>query len=213
MARLIDETGGVLLATVTALVTNNRFTAELAAAIRKDGGVTRAFDALHREFFPEEDKPVAPAPEQIVTYTAQVHYGVTPSHAQLQKEFNWVWDGWKNTSFERLDVCKDIPFANEVKDVAFELVHLAQYMSTEAVLAELDRRGLRPATHEELLGFARKYPELQRQFPIVALGSITLIGGHRRVAYVRRSDDGRDLDLYVADDDWRDDDRFLAVRK
>jgi len=62
MARLIEDTFGAGLETVRLLVTNDRCTAELGVEIRKKGGVKRALDALHREFFPEEAKPAEPAP-------------------------------------------------------------------------------------------------------------------------------------------------------
>jgi hypothetical protein len=85
--------------------------------------------------------------------------------------------------------------------------------STDEVLAEMDRKGLRPALYEELLGFAEKYPDEQRKYPIVALGSEADVGGDRGVACLWRDGDGRHLDLGWIADVWDGHDRFLAVRK
>ncbi|MGH9460150.1 MAG: hypothetical protein ACRD1X_02955 [Vicinamibacteria bacterium] len=67
---------------------------------------------------------------------------------------------------------KHFPVASGPAQVSIELVHFNRVMSTDDVLSELDRRGLRPATLPELLAFGEKYPEKQRKFPIIALGSV-----------------------------------------
>lgn len=53
-----------------------------------------------------------------------------------------------------------------------QLVHLNRLMESEDVLKELDKNDLWPGTIPELLAFGAKYPELQRQFPIIAMGSV-----------------------------------------
>ncbi|KKR48343.1 MAG: hypothetical protein UT86_C0007G0022, partial [Candidatus Magasanikbacteria bacterium GW2011_GWC2_40_17] len=86
--------------------------------------------------------------------------------------------------------------------------------STDEVLAEMDRHGLRPALYEELLAFGAKYPDEQRQFPIIALGSVWRgFGGRLRVAYLSRGGSERSLSLYWFGGDWNGFCRFLAVRK
>lgn len=52
MERLIDAPFSEGLETVVQLIRDGRFTRELAAEIRKPGGVVRALDALQNEFFP-----------------------------------------------------------------------------------------------------------------------------------------------------------------
>lgn len=95
-----------------------------------------------------------------------------------------------------------------------ELIHFGKTMSTDNVLKELDRRGLRPATLPELLAFGEKYPEKQREFPVVSLGSVwTVSSGNRRIPYLDESDSERSLYLNWYDFDWDDGCRFLAVRK
>jgi len=101
-------------------------------------------------------------------------------------------------------------------EVELVLVHLNQSATTKEVLEHLNREGLEPAKIEHLLAFGATYPELQRQFPIIALGSVWVDddGGRRYPCLV--SDGGlRELDLSWDDDDdpWNVSCRFLALRK
>ncbi len=93
-----------------------------------------------------------------------------------------------------------------------ELLHFNRTISSENALKEMEKLGFRPATIEELLAFGAKYPELQRQFPIVALGSSCVLGGDRRVPCLDEVGSGRDLDLYWFEDVWYGRYRFLVVR-
>ena len=45
-------------------------------------------------------------------------------------------------------------------------------MTSERAVVEMQREGFRPARIEELLALGAQHPELQRSFPIVALGSV-----------------------------------------
>lgn len=93
------------------------------------------------------------------------------------------------------------------------LVHYGRIMSSEAVLADLDQRGLRPATLPELLAFGATYPEKQREFPILAFGAVWEYSA-RYVAVLDWDDDlGRYLGLGLFVDDWRERCHFLAVKK
>lgn len=95
------------------------------------------------------------------------------------------------------------------------LVHLDRYASTEEVEQEIAKRGLRPTTIEELLAFGETYPDVQREFPVVALGSSWVDRGYRYVPYLWSHVDERSLYLFsdVPGDQWSPDYRFLAVRK
>jgi hypothetical protein len=64
------------------------------------------------------------------------------------------------------------------------LVHFARDLFSDEVIRELQSRRLRPATFEELLGFAASYRRLRCPFEIVALGSIAEIGGRRNSASI-----------------------------
>ena len=99
-------------------------------------------------------------------------------------------------------------------EVELHLVHLNRDASTDSVLAELDRRGLRPATLAELLAFGAKHPNLQKEFPIIALGSVWRHwGGSRGVACLAGWGGERSLSLDWLGHDWGRCCRFLAVRK
>jgi len=99
-------------------------------------------------------------------------------------------------------------------EVNLELVHLGRKATTDEVEAELDKRGLRAATLVELLAFGAKYPELQREFPIIALGSVWRYhDGFRGVPFLLRRGSLRDLGLFWDGDGWDGSCRFLAVRK
>lgn len=94
------------------------------------------------------------------------------------------------------------------------LVHLNRSASTDEVRKELESRGLRPATIAELLAFGVKYPNKQREFPIIALGSVWQRPvGRCHVAGLGGSASRRDLRLYWCEDGWDGGCRFLASRK
>jgi hypothetical protein len=69
----------------------------------------------------------------------------------------------------------------------FELVHVGDLTTITKRSAYLESHGLRPARIAELLAFGATFPEIQREFPIVALGSICI---NRRMPYVLRWDFG-----------------------
>ncbi len=70
-----------------------------------------------------------------------------------------------------------------------------------------------PAKIEHLLAFGVQKPEEQRKYPIVGLGSVCEVRGHRRVAFLGRDAVERNLRLSWWDGAWPGDWRFLAVRK
>lgn len=94
-----------------------------------------------------------------------------------------------------------------------QLEHYGRNVSSEAVLSDMDQKGLRPATMPELLVFGVKYPEKQLGFPIVGLGSVALVCGRRRVGSLDRHDRKRYLALPWFDRVWGGLYRFLAFRK
>jgi hypothetical protein len=94
------------------------------------------------------------------------------------------------------------------------LFHFGKTMSSDLVSAEMDKEGYEPATIWDLLAFAKKEPNLQRQFPIVALKSVWQDPGrYRRVPCLYGDVDGRDLDLGYLGSDWGGGCHFLARRK
>lgn len=98
-------------------------------------------------------------------------------------------------------------------EVVTELVHFNRFIESDEVIQELDKRGFRPATIEELLAFGTKYPEMQKQFSIVALGSFWQHLGRRHIPFLWCDSNERHLYLHWFEYRWRGNYRFLAVRK
>jgi hypothetical protein len=100
-----------------------------------------------------------------------------------------------------------------VKQEVF-LIHFNCAMASGLVPRELDQIGYRPATLVELLAFGQKYPELQRKFPIIAIGSIWRSPeGNPNVPCLDEADGERFLALTWNLGEWFPDCRFLAVKK
>ena len=90
------------------------------------------------------------------------------------------------------------------------LTHLGGVSSTDLVLHEMDNLGVRSGRIEDLLAFGATYPELQRQFPIVALGAIE--SSYRRRPFLWGSPRVRHLDLRFDEKIWGGNIRFLTLR-
>jgi len=111
------------------------------------------------------------------------------------------------------------------RKVRVELLHFNQYFKNgdEAIakLKEVNdwlvQQGAnyryRFACIEELLALGAVRPDLQRQFPIAALGSIWRRAGDRNFAYLRRDDARRYLSLSCLEDDFGGGWRFAVVRE
>jgi len=96
------------------------------------------------------------------------------------------------------------------------LVHLNKVATTTEVLEHMDKLGLRPARIEELLALGEKHPDIQCQFPLVALGSVWVNSdGYRNVACLVWYGSERNLILRwdVPGYRWGEACRFVAVSK
>ena len=119
--------------------------------------------------------------------------------------------GWVNSDITEEHFPVDIPADYEAE---YELFNFSRSFGSEAAIAEMDKDGFRPATLAELLVLGETQPELQKQFPIIALGSLWLHSpGYRVVPVLYLHDGKRELLLDWFEHDWNDDYRFLAVRK
>ncbi len=139
-------------------------------------------------------------------YTATVDYGMSLADMIKAGKYDWVNDDITVEHF---------PITGSGKvEVSFELVHLNKSISSKEVLLHMEKNNLRPATLAELLAFGAKYPEKQREFPIIALGSSWVNrDGNRRVPYLYGYDSERYLDLSWFGGAWVVYYGFLAVRK
>jgi hypothetical protein len=135
-----------------------------------------------------------------------------PTYKNLCKEFDWVCDEFKKneaTDWQLDDSCMGVATADPE---ICELVQFGMDMSTEDLRNELKNRGLRPATLDELLAYARKYPDKQKEFPIVALGVSYIWDGCHDLPCLDWDGDGRGMSLDWGGSDWNSCYRFLAVR-
>ncbi len=105
--------------------------------------------------------------------------------------------------------------ADQPHEIDIIVGHFTLTMETDSVLKALDEVGLRPATMSELLALGIWCPELQRQFPIVELGSVWQISdGDHVFGCIEPSTFGnRFLLLRYCISGWIDRFRFAAVRK
>jgi hypothetical protein len=99
-------------------------------------------------------------------------------------------------------------------DTEIILVKFERDMESGDVVKQLDKQGLRTAELPELLAFGEKYPDVQRDFPVVALGSVLLIPvGDRPVPCLDWHSGRRNLCLFWWGVWWGSFYRFAAVRK
>lgn len=94
------------------------------------------------------------------------------------------------------------------------LVKFEHRMSSPDVIRELDQEGLRAAELSEFLAFGAAYPDVQRRFSVVGIGSVWKDRrGYGNVPCLYEASEGRYLDLHWWDDGWYSYSRFAAVRK
>ena len=97
-------------------------------------------------------------------------------------------------------------------DLKLRLFYINRSINSNDTIAELKQKGLRPATLPELLAFGATYPEEQRKYPIVALGSVWRRWfGYRLVPCLYGNDVRRFLLLRYFFSAWLEDWRFAAV--
>ena len=68
---------------------------------------------------------------------------------------------------------KNFPIKQKTKHiVTIKLFNFNRFISSEEVIKNIKKNGFRPAFIEELIVLATNYPDLQKKFPVVALGSM-----------------------------------------
>ena len=141
------------------------------------------------------------------TYPVTVNYNLSLEEIIAAGRYDW-----KNGDI----TVKHFPMKGEgITDVDIRLVHFDRVMdSSDEVIRKLDKMDLRPASIEELLAFGAKYPDVQRHFPIVALGSVwRLLDGGQGVPSLHGRGRERGLGLGIFGGGWGGRCRFAAVRK
>jgi hypothetical protein len=94
------------------------------------------------------------------------------------------------------------------------LVDFGRDIESDDAEKELATMGLEPAGIEHATAFGEKYPDVQREYPIVFLGSVwSGSDGDPHVPFLGCWSDLRELCLDCRSDEWARDYRFAAVRK
>ena len=140
------------------------------------------------------------------TFKVVVDYGKNLAEMISAGKYDWVND----------DITKEhFPVKGSgQREVEVVLFHFGRAISSEDVIAEMDKVGYRPARIEELLGLGVAYPELQKEFPIVALGSVWRDPrGYRHVPCLGWLDARRRLRLDWFEYGWHEGCRFAGARK
>ena len=155
------------------------------------------------------EKPTFPPPT-ITLYSIAIRHRDNFAQRIQKLACNWLhpWITAENTP-----VVVDKKKGVEKKEVF--VVHLNRSIGSDdavAALAALDPP-LKPAVHEDLIAFGTDHKEVQREFPIVQLGSSWVHPDYGRVvSYLGRHDSDRVLSLRVWHGEWHAACRFLAVR-
>jgi hypothetical protein len=175
-----------------------------------DGYLTDLMQAIINETIPNREiLRVALGLGPLVIYLA-VDYGRTFKEMIQAGAYDW-----KNDNITP----KNFPITGSGKDEwEFDLVHPNRDISTEDAHKETakDSDPANPwidAKIEHLLAFGEAFPETQRKFPIVALGSVAEVSGKQHVPYLYKDGSKRNLNLTWYDLDWGARYRFLRVRK
>lgn len=155
----------------------------------------------------QDDSPVGSDADSPTIYSITVNYGRT-----LAEMVEAGYYDYANPDI----TAEHFPIEGRGKvELECELVHHDRTASTEEVEPEIERLGLRPATIEELLAFGETYPDVQREFPVVELGSSWVNrDGHRDMVSLWGYPDSRSLILGwdAPGYQWSSRYRFLTVR-
>ncbi len=144
--------------------------------------------------------------EQIFRVT--VNYGRSVKRGVRAGHYNYVNPDVVSENFSSKET--------GTKEIFIHLVSFNKTVSANEALAELDKRGFRPANTQECMAFGEKHPDVQREFPIAFLGAVwrDFYGG-RYCLCLAGDSVGRYLVVGWIDDDWKEmyHYRFAAVRK
>jgi|GEM_PF-1170061 len=99
---------------------------------------------------------------------------------------------------------------NSQETLNIKLFYFDKSLSLEEIVLIMNQAGFRPATLMELLAFGSQYPEAQKQYPVLAPGS--LWRGYGGLPYLNFDSGRRSLSLNWNHYEWPADCRFLAVK-
>ena len=139
------------------------------------------------------------------TYTITVNYDKSVEDLIKLGKYDWKNNDINSTNFPSTQTGKE--------KVEVELLGFDEPISSEKAIKYMESIGLRPLNLTELLHLGIKYPDLQRKYLIIALGSTWRHPhGSLGVPCLRRFDLDRYLYLLRFGGDWYPGWRFAAVR-
>ena len=140
------------------------------------------------------------------SFPVLVDYGQTVEQLIRDGRYDWINDRVTGRNFPSSE--------RGNAQVEIFLLNFDRNISSEDAIRKMGERDLRPATLKELLALGSAHPDLQRENPIVALGSIWRSpNGDLRVPFLYRGGSDRSLSLNWFGGVWDPDWRFAAVRK
>lgn len=182
--------------------------AAITGAVISQGGKAEDLTAIvgHNELLQQLAATIIELSKKIIQVV--VDYAMSLGDMIVAGKYDWV-----NSDIN----AKNFPISGkDKKAVDVELWHPNKYFSNgDEVIAELKKSkpGYRFARIEELLALGVAQSELQRQFPIAALGSIWHHAGHRNFAFLGRFDAKRYLYLFYLENGFNGNWRFAVVRE
>lgn len=96
-------------------------------------------------------------------------YPVTIDYSKSIEQM--IADGQYGWSSDRINGENFSVEGDQIVEIKLEFFRFDGETCISDVRAKLDKLGLRPATIEELLAFGATYPEIQREFTVIAAGS------------------------------------------
>ena len=154
------------------------------------------------------NQTVKPADNGVILDFA-VDYTRTVAEMVAAGKYDWSND---DITSDHYPIPKDK--AGKSEGINTKVFHFNRLISSKDAIKEMEKEGYRPATAHEIMAFGEKNPEMQRQFPIVALGSTWQNDILDRYVLVLRGYGSR-RKLYLShwDGGWYGRYRFLGVRK
>ncbi|MEI6528056.1 MAG: hypothetical protein WCO10_00055 [bacterium] len=177
---------------------------QVEAAINILGGIEGWNDLLARKLEIVK-KAITDAVSYLVGTSKQVvNYGRSVKDSLKAGKYDWVNDDITDKNFPSKEEGE--------REVEFGLFHFNKVTQSDDNVAEMKKAGFRPATIKEMLAYGEKNPEVQREFPVIALGSVARLSGYRRVGCLNGRGSGRRASLDCYGLDWSGYCRFLGVR-
>lgn len=168
---------------------------QIEAIVNKLGGMEAAMDFLRGKMSAEGN-----------TFPVAIDY--SQSLADMIKAGNYDWTNSDITE-------KRFPLKGQgIVERSLSLVHFNRVITSADAEHEIMAEVLKEiAPIEDLLAFGAKYPEEQRKYPIIALGSSARVRGDRGVPSLYGFSSERYLYLYWYDVKWSEHCRFLVRNK